>query len=280
MSDGMGPPREPSETDRIVAFARSLTALFVEAVDSFVGGNPVCLRCEGGPIRRRERGPDGPNPTMFGGPIMSEKFLERAARGEKIYLSEILSNLPSDAELAELFPGEGRRKPPFNHVNLEVFRLEIEGRTSREAAERLGLTRKQATEYAKKVRLCFAQDAMPDCLEIDVPMVRRLRGMELPRDSRYQKTSDLLRGMPSDRELRRLYADLGCLPGFGSKRCLSHADLVLLKKHASGQTMAAISREVGVTRERMRQYLVQIRRMIVRDLRLENDMPEIFPGNR
>ena len=226
-----------------------------------------------GPILR-------PSMMTLGGQIMHDRFLAWVTHGEKTRLSEILSKVPSDEELAELFPGRGRCKPPFDHINLEILRLEIEGWTSREIAERLDLTLPQTTDRAKNVRLRLARVPMPDYLDIDVPAVRRLRGMEIPRPaSSYEKISDLLREMPSDQQLLQIYRDMGFILGYGKKHYLSHEDLVLLKNYASGQQETAIAKELGITKERVRQRLVQIRGAAVRDLRIDNDLPEIFPSH-
>ena len=208
---------------------------------------------------------------------MENDFLTRKAKGEKIFFSELLADPPSDDVLLELFPLGWGGQPFTTKSALEIMNLRLKGLTAKEVGEKLGLTLGQVNGRFQTLRGKLVSDILPDCIEIDVPGIRRLRGMDVPITSGYIKVSELLRDMPSDRELLELSISRGYIVNFNGRRTITHDDLVLLKRKAAGQRGAAIARELGVGRENIRRRLVWIRTTLRQRLGIQIDMPELFP---
>ena len=208
---------------------------------------------------------------------MRNDFVIRKAKGEKILLSELLATPPSDDVLLELFP-LGRGGQPFTTKSaLEIMKLRLEGLTATEVGEKLGLALGQVNGRFQTLRVKLTGNILPDYLEIDVPGIRRLRGMDVPITSGYTKVSELLRDMPSDQELLRMSIERGYIVNINGRRAITHDDLVLLKRKEAGQRDAAIARELGVGKENIRRRLVWIRATLRQRLGIQIDMPELFP---
>ena len=204
-------------------------------------------------------------------------FLSMKDKGGKILLSELLVAPPSDDLLLELF-SLGRGGQPFTTKSaLEIMKLRLEGLTAKEVGEKLGLTLGQVNGRFQTLRVKLMSDILPDCIEIDVPGIRRLRRLDVPITSGYTKVSELLRDMPSDRELLELSISRGYIVNFNGRRTITHDDLVLLKRKEAGQRDAAIARELDVGRENIRRRLVWIRTTLRQRLGIQIDMPELFP---
>lgn len=208
---------------------------------------------------------------------MDNSFLLQKNKGEKILLSELLEYPPSDDVLLELFP-RGRGGQPYTTKSaLEIMKLRLEGRTVTEVGEKLGLTLGQVNGRFQTLRVKLMGNILPDYLEVDVPGIRRLRGMDVPVTSGHKKVSELLRDMPSDQELLKMSIERGYIVNINGRRTITHDDLALLKRKEAGQRDAAIARELGVGKENIRRRLVWIRTTLRRRLGIQIDMPELFP---
>lgn len=197
--------------------------------------------------------------------------------GDKILLSELLSSPPPDDVLLELFLYNRGNKPYITQSELEIMNLRLGGLTAQEIGEKLGLTTGQVSGRSQRVKARLLNDIITEFIEIDVPGIRRLRGMDVPITSGYTRVSELLRDMPSNQELLKLSAERGHIAGMNGRRTLSHSDLVLLQRKADGCRDADIVREQGVTQNNIRRRLVWIRCMLRQRLEIQIDMPELFP---
>lgn len=208
--------------------------------------------------------------------IKENAFLNQRTKGEKILLSELLTYPPSDIVLLQLFPYSRGRQPYITQSGLAIMKLRLEGLTAKEIGEKLNLTLAQVNGRFQVTKNRLMRAILPDYIEIDVPGVRRLRGMDIPITSGYKKVSELLRDMPSDQELLDFAITRGHIPGITERRTLSHSDLLLLQRKADGCRDADIAREQGVTQNNIHHRLVWIRCMLRQRLGIQIDMPELF----
>ena len=146
---------------------------------------------------------------------MENEFLMRKVNGEKIFFSELLVDPPSDEILAELFP-YGRKNAFFiTQTALKVLILKLNGLNVEEIGAKLNLTRYQVYGRLKNVGLKLVRGPIPDYIELDIPALRKMCGMDVPTTGGYTKVSELLRDMPSEQELLEFAASRGNVPGFG-----------------------------------------------------------------
>lgn len=208
---------------------------------------------------------------------MGQDFLERKANGEIIPFSELLLDIPTDEVLAELFPYNPKSQPYLSHIGLKLLKLRLDGSKCEEIADMLHLTISQVKGRISGIKRKLQYGPIPDYIEMDIPDFRRLRGMEVPNSGSYAKLSELLRDMPPNEVLFQIDREQGNALGASTRRRLTHADLCLLQKKAAGQTEEEIGRELRMSHEKVRRTLLFIRRLLVKRLEIEIDMPELFP---
>lgn len=207
---------------------------------------------------------------------MENDFLTRKAKGGKIFFSELLADPPSDEILAELFP-YGRKNAFFiTQTALKVLILKLNGLNVEEIGAKLNLTRYQVYGRLKNVGLKLVRGPIPDYIELDIPALRKMCGMDVPTTGGYTKVSELLRDMPSEQELLEFAASRGNVPVFGDTRPINRSDLLLLQKKVAGRRNADIARELGVSGGAIHQRLTWIRRAL-KKIGVQIDMPELFP---
>ena len=210
---------------------------------------------------------------------MENEFLMRKVNGEKIFFSELLVDPPSDEILAELFP-YGRKNAFFiTQTALKVLILKLNGLNVEEIGAKLNLTRYQVYGRLKNVALKLVRGPIPDYIELDIPALRKMCGMDVPTTGGYTKVSELLRDMPSEQELLEFASSRGNVPGLGDIRPINRSDLLLLQKKAAGRQNADIARELGVSGASIHQRLAWIRRAL-KKIGVQIDMPELFPHKR
>ena len=208
---------------------------------------------------------------------MEHELLIRKVKGEKIFFSELLADPPSDEILAELFP-YGRKNAFFiTQTALKVLNLKLNGLNVEKIGEKLNLTRNQVYGRLQNIGVKLVRGPIPDYIELDIPALRKMCGMDVPAAGGYTKVSELLRDMPSEQKLLEFAASRGNIPGFGTRRPINSGDLSLLQKKAAGRRDADIAKELGVTKENIRRRLVWIRRVLRQNMGVQIDMPELFP---
>lgn len=152
------------------------------------------------------------------------KFLEIKERGETILFSELLKDIPPDHILIDLFPN--KRNPVrllVSHAELEVLSLRLKGFTQAEIAEQLGITPGQVAYRSKEVTNALYMK-LPPYICVDIPALRRI--LRVPRElTGYKLLSELLRDMPSDEELMRLFIERGSIRGGKRELAPTNADL-------------------------------------------------------
>lgn len=187
-----------------------------------------------------------------------------------------MADPPSDEILAELFP-YGRKNAFFiTQTALKVLILKLNGLNVEEIGAKLNLTRYQVYGRLKNVGLRLVRGPIPDYIELDIPALRKMCGMDVPTTGGYTKVSELLRDMPSEQELLEFAASRGNAPGFGDTRPINRSDLLLLQKKVAGRRNADIARELGVSGGAIHQRLTWIRRAL-KKIGVQIDMPELFP---
>lgn len=204
-------------------------------------------------------------------------FFEMKKHRETILFSELLATPPPDDVLLDLFQCSWGGCPYITQSGLEILKLRLDGLTAQEVGEKLNLTLGQVNGRFQHIKTRLMMNTLPDYIEIDVPVIRRLRGMEVPITRGYTQVSELLRDMPSDQELLKLSAMRGHIAGITGRRTLSHNDLALLRKKADGHRNVDIAREQGVSPNNIRRRLVWIRCVLQQKLGIKIDMPELFP---
>lgn len=121
---------------------------------------------------------------------MENEFLMRKVNGEKIFFSELLVDPPSDEILAELFP-YGRKNAFFiTQTALKVLFLKLNGLNVEEIGAKLNLTRYQVYGRLKNVGLKLVRGPIPDYIELDIPALRKMCGMDVPTTGGYTKVSE------------------------------------------------------------------------------------------
>ena len=206
---------------------------------------------------------------------MEHVFLRRKANGEKILFSELLEYPPSDDVLIDLFSYSRGGKPYISQYELVVLKMRLDGLTDQEVGEILNISSTTVNTRFRNTSKKLNSKFIPNCIEIDIPGIRRLCGMPILITSGYTKLSELLRDMPSDQELLKLSIERGHIVGLSGRRALRNEDLSLLKKKMDGQTNAAIAKEYCVSPNYIRQRLVWIHKTIIHDLGIQIDLEKL-----
>lgn len=201
------------------------------------------------------------------------RLLEKKECGNTILFSELLKDIPSDDVLAELLPAPLMPGKPFiTKRGLEVLKLRLEGLRQPEIAERLGLTRGQV---ARASRMAIDCRYAPPYIDIDVPSLRRLLGLDQKNIIGYTKLSELLRDMPSDEELVQLFVDRGNTIRPGGTTPPTNKDLQLLQMRCQKRTYAEIGSVTEMNARQTQHQIVLTLQRLRRDFRIEIDVPEL-----
>ena len=208
---------------------------------------------------------------------MKSILMDQESKEEKPPLSELLAAPPTDDVLLELFSYSRGGRPYITQSELEIMNLRLSGLTAQEAGEKLNLTMGQVNGRFQSIKAKLLSDLILNYVEIDVPGIRRLRGMDIPISSGYTKVSELLQDMPSDQELLEIFRAHGHIAGITGRRTLSNDDLSLLQSKADGRRDIDIARERGVSRDNIRRRLVWIRYVLRQKMGIQIDRPELFP---
>ncbi len=204
-----------------------------------------------------------------------DQFLEMKERGEIIRFSELLSEIPSDDVLLELFPDPQRpHKLLVNHRQLEVLKLRLNGLRLPEISEQLGFTPSQ-TAYASAMAAKSLFRRIPPYMDADIPALRKLLGMPPKERTGYTKLSELLRDMPSDEELLNLFMERGNTVQYRRKTPPTNQDLQLLQMRSQEQSFAEIGEKVGADAEQVHSKISLTLKRILRDLRIDLDVPAL-----
>ena len=92
----------------------------------------------------------------------------------------------------------------------------------------------------------------------------------------YTKLSELLQELPSDDELCQLDRERGNLPARSTRRCVTQKDLYILRQRLEGRSYDSICKELGWDRVRLQRHIQATRMRLIRDLRIELDVPQLF----
>ena len=205
-----------------------------------------------------------------------DDFRERIERGETILFSEILKHIPSDEVLAHLFPDPySQGQPAITHFGLEVLELRLQGLKQVQIAEKLQTTKSRVAYWSQMTMNSLHKDCL-DHVEVDIPALRRLLNLERLPEGRYTKLSELLRDMPSDEELERLDKARGNLGGETKRRHVTQKDLYILRQRLDGRSYDSLCAELGWSRAQVRRNMQGTRMRLIRDLRVELDVPQLF----
>ena len=116
---------------------------------------------------------------------------------------------------------------------------------------------------------------MPDYIDVDIPALRRLLHIRQTITG-YTKLSELLQELPSDDELCHLDRERGNLPARSTRRCVTQKDLYILRQRLEGRSYNSICKELGWDRVRLQRHIQATRMRLIRDLRIELDVPQLF----
>ena len=207
------------------------------------------------------------------------RFLEMKERGEKILFSELLEDIPPDYVLIDLFPNtRNPTKMLVNHVGLEVLNLRLKGLTQAEIVEQLGLTPGQVAYRSKEVKNVLHMK-VPPYIRVDIPALARL--LNVPRElTGYTLLSELLRDMPSDEELMRLFIECGSIRGGKRELAPTNRDLQLLQMRAQRQSYTSIGEAMGMDTKEVQHQISLVLHRIRRDLQIKLDVPALYSPRR
>ncbi|NBI11524.1 hypothetical protein D1641_16160 [Colidextribacter sp. OB.20] len=203
------------------------------------------------------------------------KFLEMKERGETILFSDLLEDIPPNYVLVDLFPN--KCNPAHLSVSrsaLEVLKLRLKGFTQLEIAEQLGLSPSQVASRAKDVKNTLYMD-VPSYFRIDIPALGKILNVPIELTG-YKLLSELLRDMPSDEELMRLFIERGATRGGKLKLAPTNKDLQLLQMRTQKQSYDSIGKAMGMEPKEVRHQISLTLHRISRDLQIELDIPELF----
>ena len=204
-----------------------------------------------------------------------DQLLEKAAHGEAIHFSDLLRNIPSDDILSKLFFNP---KHPVNNgiskFGLEVLNLRLEGFKLSEIADKLQASISQVAYWSRRTRNCLLT-GVPNYIDIDIPALRRLLHISQTMTG-YTKLSELLQELPSDDELCQLDWDRGKLPARSIRGYVTQKDLYILRQRLEGRSYGSICEELGWDRVRLQRHIQTTRMRLIRDLRIELDVPQLF----
>lgn len=205
---------------------------------------------------------------------------QEKSNAEKIPVSALLADIPSDQSLdqllLELFPSNRPQTALVTRSQLEILKLCLEGLDAAQIAEQLHITYGQASNRLRKI-VRQLRRYIPDNLEIDLPPLRKLLGIQpFHFTGRYTKLSELLRDMPSDEVLFRLHRERGNMAEAGHRRCVNNQDLQLLQQRLAGRTYRSIGEDLGVTPNAVRRRIWRIKAGLRRYLAVDLDVPGLF----
>ena len=164
-------------------------------------------------------------------------------RGDTILFSDLLAEIPDDDVLRELMPNPyGLNKQFITHRGMKVLKLRLDGLRQTEIAEQLNMTPGQVAYVSAEIKNCL-YIGIPSYIDIDIPALRKILRLNLKEPSGYTRLSDLLRDMPSDDELKRLYAERGHVIRKNSTLIPTHQDLQLLQLRINGNSYESIGAE-------------------------------------
>ena len=92
----------------------------------------------------------------------------------------------------------------------------------------------------------------------------------------YTKLSELLQELPSDDELCQLDWERGKLPARSIRGYVTQMDLYILRQRLEGRSYGSICEELGWDRVRLQRHIQTTRMRLIRDLRIELDVPQLF----
>ena len=92
----------------------------------------------------------------------------------------------------------------------------------------------------------------------------------------YTKLSELLQELPSDDELCQLDWERGKLPARSIRGYVTQKDLYILRQRLEGRSYGSICEELGWDRVRLQRHIQSTRMRLIRDLRIELDVPQLF----
>lgn len=201
-------------------------------------------------------------------------------KAQRILLSDLLENPPSNEVLAGLIPDPAHAGQPYIRKELlQALNLRCKGYSISEVAQRLSVSNGRISAWTLSALRSLRQ-WVPTNLEIDVLAVRRWLGLSVSVASKYGKMSVLLDANPTDEELREEFVALGFVDGLTLHSYPSNRDLCIVRARAAGKTHVQIGEEFGTTAKMVRTKLVRAYWYFQRDLRLEMDIPDIFPQQR
>lgn len=204
-----------------------------------------------------------------------DRFLAMREHGETILFSDLLAEIPSDDVLCVLFPPQKKTwKQLATKRGLEILKLRLNGFRQPEIAEKMGLTPSQVA-YASAMIKNSLYKSVPPYIDVDIPSLRKILGLEPKKRVGYTKLSELLQDMPSDEELLALFVERGNIVRPGGKPAPTNRDLQLLKMRNQDRSYDSIGEETGTdAKEVYRQISLTLNR-VLRDLRIDLDVPSL-----
>lgn len=204
------------------------------------------------------------------------KFLLMKERGDTISFSDILKDIPEDSVLRELLPNpNGADKKFITQRGMKVLKLRLDGFRQPEIAERLNMTPGQVAYVSAEIKNCLDM-GIPSYIDIDIPALRKILRLEIKESSGYKCLSELLRDMPSDDELVRLFAERGNIVKTNIQRIPTHRDLQFLQLRSKGSSYESIGAEFHMDGKTVQHQISLTLNRISRDLKIEVDVPELY----
>ena len=203
------------------------------------------------------------------------KFLLMKERGDTILFSDLLAEIPDDDVLRELMPNPyGPDKRFITHRGMKVLKLRLDGLRQTEIAEQLNMTPGQVAYVSAEIKNCL-YIAIPSYIDIDIPALRKILRLNLKEPSGYTRLSDLLRDMPSDDELKRLYAERGHVIRKNSTLIPTHQDLQLLQLRINGNSYESIGAEFHMDGKKVQHQISLTLERLWRSMDIELDVPAL-----
>lgn len=202
---------------------------------------------------------------------------ENVEHTRPIRFSELLENPPPDNVLRELFPRpKYAREYYITTETLTILKLRIKGLTYQQIADQMAIKVTRVAYWIPQLKFTLRKYPIPKHIIMDVPIVSRMFGLDIPLDGRCTRLSELLKDMPSDAELIQLYADRGIPIKENSRRPLIHKDLYLIQQLLAGRSFDELEAELGIKKSSLKQALLPIYQRLVKDLGIEIDVPDVF----
>lgn len=198
------------------------------------------------------------------------------AKSDSILLSALLNDLPSDKQLTAIFPHPNYYNRPYiPHDALLILKFKIEGCSQKEIASKLQKHENYISYWYKKTKLRLIQENVV----IDVPAISKLFGLGF-QSGKNIRLSDLIKDMPSDNQIKQLYADCGYIRERSKRRLLNQEDLYMVQQVIAGQSHASIARSLNINSNVVHCKFRAIYLRLVLDLKIEVDIPNIFPQQK